>query len=289
VKQSLSARDSADRLAAHLGLTTTGEFKLRKYKDCLIATDEMRQLFGDLVPGDSEEPSHPIVSAFCANYLPSLVNAYMENYCPEGPYHRLLVGILQSSYFAKYFRTPAGSDLYAFYVGNILLSTHEEPLSPFTVGLLILATYAHEYKAYIEPLPDHIVTQLKCWVREQGQKSIDFLRPSLCLMSESEVLAQLSDDPEAEERMSSEFDNHKRNLDMAISILNILDGRLKNEARQLTLTRGHVFERYAQMHKEKVTGRRSECVRCQTVAYCCREHQREDWTNHKERCFKTVY
>jgi hypothetical protein len=34
----------------------------------------------------------------------------------------MLVAVLQSNYFAKFMRTPQGSELYAFFVDNIITS-----------------------------------------------------------------------------------------------------------------------------------------------------------------------
>ncbi|KAJ6459467.1 hypothetical protein C8R47DRAFT_139973 [Mycena vitilis] len=32
-----------------------------------------------------------------------------------------------------------------------------------------------------------------------------------------------------------------------------------------------------------------ECARCHTVRYCCPEHQREHWKEHKPTCFPPAY
>ncbi|KAJ7784990.1 hypothetical protein DFH07DRAFT_763605 [Mycena maculata] len=96
---------------------------------------------------------------------------------------------------------------------------------------------------------------------------------------------------------------YERVLQNIISVLNILQGHLHDEALQLTLTRREMFDRYAVLHanehehlreegdigddesavaaskegKSKDKLHRLECGRCQTVAYCCKVHQKEDW------------
>ena len=34
----------------------------------------------------------------------------------------------------------------------------------------------------------------------------------------------------------------------------------------------------------RTTDHLSQCSRCHLVTYCCREHQIQDWKNHKEFC-----
>ncbi|KAJ7481091.1 hypothetical protein B0H11DRAFT_2024152 [Mycena galericulata] len=269
----LPAEEGAAKLAAHLGLTCTG-FELNTAAD---ATEKLRDLWNDLMPGEFEDTAHPIVCFFCAKYLPSLVSAYKAEPHADGPYHTMLVGIAQSLYFAKFMRSPAGADLYAFYVAQVIeprcaCQYYADPLHTMSciVGLLILATYAYEYKSHIQPLSDDASAELKDWLRTVALRSLDVTHPRT-----------------AGER-AHDYNIHERLVRNALTTLNILAGRLKSEALQLSVTRRETFDRYAVRHEGDVV-RRLECARCQTVAYCCRTHQKEDWRGHKKRCFETVY
>jgi hypothetical protein len=89
------------------------------------------------MPGEVEDYSHPIIvrtpamlrahysitlsqCAFCAKYLPALVDAYKADPFPDGPYHCMLLAMLQNNYFAKYMRSPLGSELYNFFVTQVV-------------------------------------------------------------------------------------------------------------------------------------------------------------------------
>ncbi|KAJ6492276.1 hypothetical protein C8R45DRAFT_990814 [Mycena sanguinolenta] len=266
----ITAEDAAEKLAELLGLTPTG---FTRYEgNCVVATDKLRNLWTARMPSEREDPTNPIVCAFCAKFLPSLVSAYKAVPTEEGPYHCMLLAVLQSNYFAKYMRSPHGPELYAFFVDEIISRNHP---STSVVGLLIFATYAHEYKSHIRPLPDETAAQLAQWLRIRAQESVEIIQLK---SSRRKTKVQLS---------VVEF--HERILANMISVLNILDGRLKSEALQLTLTRRETFYRYAGEHEDSKSLTRRECARCQTVAYCCRVHQKEDWGHHKERCFETAY
>ncbi|KAJ6462282.1 hypothetical protein C8R47DRAFT_1158631 [Mycena vitilis] len=289
-KRGISPESGALRLAEHLGLTETG-FTLIPFEKGLEATEELRELWSTLMPGEVEDNSHPILGFFCARYLPSLVSAYKANPRVDNPYHAMLVGVSQSLYFAKFLRCPIGSDLYAFYVAQVLKPpyclcaedhrTYHASMS--IVGLLILATYAHEYKARMQQLSEEVEAQLTEWLSDTAQDALA-------------------------EHHSGGKDKPLRIFNSAMVIIDILRGQLKSDALHLTLTRRLTFDRYAAKHdtdtdadtegtseagtvtkpKPKMT-RRFECARCQTVAYCCRVHQKEDWRWHKTRCFETTY
>ncbi|KAF7358675.1 hypothetical protein MSAN_01206500 [Mycena sanguinolenta] len=264
-----TTEEAAKKLAEVLGLTPTG---FVRYKGpCGEATDKLRDLWTALIPCEYEDPVDPIICAFCARFLPSLVSAYKDAPCEEGPYYCMLVAVLQSNYFAKYMRSPHGPDLYAFFVQQIISRKHP---STSISGLLIFATYAHEYKSHIRPLPEDTVAQLKDWLRTKADESLEIIRskPSR---------------PKKDHSWAVRY--HETILENIISVLNILDGRLRSEAKQLTLTRSVTFDGFAGEHEDSENLTRRECARCQTVAYCCRVHQKEDWGHHKQRCFETAY
>ncbi|KAJ6529476.1 hypothetical protein DFH09DRAFT_1185182 [Mycena vulgaris] len=284
--------EGATKLAAHLGLTATG-FELNTFAD---ATEKLRDIWNEVMPGEFEDPTDPIVCLFCAKYLPSLVSAYKAEPNPDGPYHAMLVGVAQSLYFAKFMRSPAGADLYQFYVEQVLKARYWDcescasDMVSFVVGLLIFATYAYEYKTHIHPLSNATSAQLKDWVRTTALRSLEVVR---------EMPVPPASEAEEERDYTQEY--NQRVVHNSLTILNILDGRLKSEALQLSLTRRETFDRYASRHEKdapagnggdgnaSVGVRRLECARCQTVAYCCRAHQKEDWRSHKKRCFETGY
>ncbi|KAJ7192948.1 hypothetical protein B0H12DRAFT_1082623 [Mycena haematopus] len=255
-----TAEEAADKLAAVLGLTPTG-FTV-KHRNCVDASEELRDLWAALMPCEDEDPTDPIVCAFCARFLPSLISAYKAAPCVEGPYHCMLLAVLQSNYFAKYMRTPLGSELYAFFANQILSKNHP---SESVVGLLIFATYAHEYKARMRPLSDETLAQLKGWLRSKAEESLEIIRPDSSRRGRARSA-------------SPTVVFHERTLSHIVSVLNIMDGRLKFEAMQLTLTRRNTFDRYAERHENSKKLTRFACARCQTVAYCCRVHQKEDWS-----------
>ncbi|KAJ7896958.1 hypothetical protein B0H13DRAFT_2275936 [Mycena leptocephala] len=242
------------------------------------ATEKLGDIWNELMPGEIEDGTHPIVCLFCAKYLPSLVSAYKAAPSVTGPYHAMLISIAQSLYFAKFMRSPAGAELYSFYAAQILIPrcwTCADPSDAMghIIGLLILSTYAHESKSHMQSLDDGTVVQLKEWVASTARRALEVVWAGLPF--------------------------YWRLVENSLTILNILDGKLKSIALHLTLTRRGTFDRYAARHThadghEEGAGagtvmRRPECARCQTVAYCCRTHQKEDWHSHKKRCFETVY
>ncbi|KAF7358677.1 hypothetical protein MSAN_01206700 [Mycena sanguinolenta] len=187
----------------------------------------------------------------------------------------MLLAVLQSNYFAKYMRSRDGPELYAFFVQEIISKNH---CSRSIVGLLIFTTYAHEYKSHIGPLPDDTFAQLKNWLRKRGDESLKMIELGSSRRTRRKNKVR-----------STTIRFHERILGHIISVLNIMAGRLKSEGLQLTLTRRETFDRYAEEHEDSQNLTRRECARCQTVAYCCRVHQKEDWGHHKQRCLETVY
>ncbi|KAJ7833175.1 hypothetical protein B0H13DRAFT_2288924 [Mycena leptocephala] len=273
----LSPEKGATKLAAHPGPTATG-FELippEKYADA----DELRELWSELVPGEFEDHSHPIACAFCAKFLPSLVSAHKAAPTAHGPYHCMLIGVSQSLYFAKFMRSPLGSDLWSCYLNeNGPSGDHIAP----TVGLLILST-SHAATNLLDQmfmdtsptcsLSQKVSAQLEDWLRESAARSLETLRPKPGTSCRCQECLNLES---------------QRALSNVLTILNILDGRLKSEALRLSLTRRETFDRYAAQHGAKMMTR-FECPRCQTVAYCCKAHQKTDWRGHKRQCFETAY
>ncbi|KAJ7761664.1 hypothetical protein B0H16DRAFT_1530217 [Mycena metata] len=275
---SVPAEEGATRLATHLGLTAIG-VELNTQED---AAEELRNLWRELIPSchEQEQCRHPIVCCFCAKYLPSLVLAFKADHRPAGPYHVMLLAVAQGVYFAKFMRTPAGANFYAFYVSRVLIpqcwecAGYDDVLR-LTVGLVILSTYAHDYKSQMQPLSAPTILQLKGWIRARTTRAIKVMQ-----------LFRAASVP----RDNYNYSAYESVVTLGISVLNILDGKLKHEAKRLTLTRRETFDRYAALHNDpNEIATRRECVRCQTVAYCCQTHQRQDWEEHKERCFETVY
>ncbi|KAJ7673637.1 hypothetical protein DFH06DRAFT_748318 [Mycena polygramma] len=261
-RQEVSPEDGAATLAAHLGLTENG-FTIIDSEKCAGATDELRELWSALMPDEFEDYGHPIVCIFCAKYLPSLVAAYKAEPDPYGPYQTMLVGVSQSLYFAKFLRSPLGSDLYVFYVDQLLAphncSCHRtEHAFASIVGLLILSAYAHEYKSQMQPLSAEVTERLTEWLSTAARDALEILWPADARPGDRIMRFE-----------GHSEDNYLRMFNNCLTILNILRGRLKSEALQLSLTRGETFNRYAAQHDTKMTTR-LECARCQTVAYCCR-------------------
>lgn len=77
---------------------------------------------------------------FCARFLPSLVSAYKAALHVDSPYHRMLVGVSQSLYFAKFMRSPLGSDLYTFFVDEIVRQVRTPCEVRITIRALTLVT-----------------------------------------------------------------------------------------------------------------------------------------------------
>ncbi|KAJ7033364.1 hypothetical protein C8F04DRAFT_1104511 [Mycena alexandri] len=288
------AEEGAAKLAAHLGLTATG-FEINTNPD---ATEKLADIWNELMPGEFEDGTHPIVCLFCAKYLPSLVSAYKAAPSVTGAYHAMLLGISQSLYFAKFMRSPAGAELYAFYVAQILIPRCWHCADPsdtreHILGLLILSTYAYEYRSHMQPLDDDIAGRLKQWVADTARRALEATRPE-----EASVPPRAKAE---QDTFACYLAINQRLVQNSLTILNILDGKIKSIALHLTLTRRLTFDRYAARHSDAdghkegagagtaTVMRRLECARCQTVAYCCRTHQKEDWRIHKKRCFETVY
>ncbi|KAJ7464135.1 hypothetical protein FB451DRAFT_1264727 [Mycena latifolia] len=281
-----AAPDAAVRIAAHLGLTAHGfEHIPRPAKRRAAATEELRTLLQEFIHDEGGEVCDVVIAAFCAKFLPSLVAAYRAAPHHEGPYHHMLGCVMQNDYFAKFMRSPPGADLYAFYVDQILRQVHERkrknrPITQFDtlkwlVCLLILATYAQEYKRHIPPLPEDVFTKLfGCLATgvSASTATIDIRAPT-------------------HPRVRPSAENvafHERIMYHTRSVIEILRGGLEAQELRLGLTRRHAFNFYARQHAVAPTTRR-ECARCQTAVYCCKEHQREDWKWHKKRCFETAY
>ncbi|KAJ7765507.1 hypothetical protein DFH07DRAFT_955750 [Mycena maculata] len=292
----LSAEQAADKFAALLGLNQTPEieFELPPHEKsrCEDATEELCRLWGTLMPGE-ENPTDPIICAFCAKYLPSLVASYKADPCAFGPHFRMLIAVLQSNYFAKFMRTPQGSELTT------------PPTS--IVGLLIFATYAHEYKLHIQPLSEDVRVRLDDWLHATVAHCLGFIQaadqssPAAIPKTKAKQGRRRARAKVRAQKADVSF--YERILQNIISVLNILQGRLRDEALQLMLTRRETFDRYAVRHanehehlreegdigddeidaaaskegKSTDKLRRLECGRCQTVAYCCKVHQKEDW------------
>ncbi|KAJ7159757.1 hypothetical protein C8R46DRAFT_1354376, partial [Mycena filopes] len=264
------AEEGADRFAAYLGLSATG-FGLNEAFEP-DATEELRDLWTELMtPGEGEEYHKPIISCFCATYLPSLVSAFKANPDPYGPYHAMLLGVAQSVYFAKFMRSPAGADLYPFYVEQVLMPqcwTCEDQMGVllrYIVGLMILSTYAHEYKTQMNPLSEATLVQFKGWLHDRASHAAERM--------------QVSDVPRSTSKQRNLLDPNGFVLEHSLSMLFHLDGKSSKAFKRLMLTRRATFYNYAVRHAEAIDDaaidamRRHECTRCQTVAYCCQRQE----------------
>ncbi|KAJ7159091.1 hypothetical protein C8R43DRAFT_359448 [Mycena crocata] len=192
------------------------------------------------------------------------------------------------SYFAKLMRSPWGSDLYVFHVDQLLAHAtsirkrNTSSTNPFhTLQDLAMActlrTFAEDYKWNIFPLSDEENANLESWLENTARTSADAINTSKSKSSLTRVRLRPG---------SNNYIFHGRIYEHCIMLLDMLAGRTPHV--RASLTRRQTFERYAREHVEPVT-RRRECARCQTVAYCCREHQRQDWPHHRLRCFETCY
>ncbi|KAJ7932333.1 hypothetical protein B0H13DRAFT_1857160 [Mycena leptocephala] len=167
----ISSEEAAAKFADVLGVTPT--CFTRHEGPCEDATDKLRDLWTALMRCEYEDPTDPIICAFCAKFLPSLISAYKADPCVNGLYHWMLLAVLQSNYFAKDLRGPLGSELYEFFVDLVLSRNH--PGESIT-GLLIFSTYAYEYRSQIRPLPDDTVEKLKTWLRTKAEEILKFIR-----------------------------------------------------------------------------------------------------------------
>ncbi|KAJ7144712.1 hypothetical protein C8R43DRAFT_1013851 [Mycena crocata] len=143
----ITAHEGAQRLAAHLGLTTTGVDLIPPHK-YEMATEELRTLMKDVTPpSDQEDNNKPVMSAFCTKFIPSLVTAYKQAPRTESPYALMLWWTTRNNYFAKLMRSPWGSDLYLINVNQLVSHATSErkrktsPATPLiTLHALILTS-----------------------------------------------------------------------------------------------------------------------------------------------------
>ncbi|KAJ7738853.1 hypothetical protein DFH07DRAFT_778915 [Mycena maculata] len=156
-----------------------------------------------------------------------------------------------SNYLAKYMRGPLGSVLYEFFVDLVLSRNH--PGESIT-GLLIFSTYAYEYRSQIRPLLDDTLEKLKASLRTRAEEILEVIR---CKSLRRQ-----------HKKRPTIIRSHERDLYHITSC----------ETMQLTLTRKGTFVRYAALHENGEGLTRYECARRRTVAYCCRVHQKMDWS-----------
>ncbi|KAJ7882766.1 hypothetical protein B0H14DRAFT_3128736 [Mycena olivaceomarginata] len=90
-----TSEEAAAKFADVLGLAPTSF--TRHEGPCEDATDKLRDLWTALMPCEYEDPTDPIICAFCAKFLPSLISAYKTDPCVNGPHHWMLLAVLQSN------------------------------------------------------------------------------------------------------------------------------------------------------------------------------------------------
>lgn len=147
---------------------------------------------------------------------------------------------------------------------------------------------AYEYRSQIRPLPDDTVEKLKTWLRTKAEEIIEFIRRKSSQRRHKKRPTIIRSHEVRFYPVDAQFliISFQRDLDHItsyvcssfsipftyawLSVLNILDGRLRCETMQLTLTRKGTFIRYAALHENGEDLTRYECARCRTVAYCCR-------------------
>ncbi|KAJ7128813.1 hypothetical protein C8R43DRAFT_1027227 [Mycena crocata] len=190
----ISAQEGAEKLAAHLGLTTTA-FDLIPPQKYEVATAELRNISMEVstpLNEEVEDCNDPVMSAFCARFLPSLILAYKKAPRPESPYALMLYWTTQNDYFSKLMRSPWGSDLYVFHVDQLLAhassvrkrktsSTNAIPTLQDLSMTSTLRTFAEDYKWNIFPLSEDQHARLESWVENAARTSADAINPSKSL------------------------------------------------------------------------------------------------------------
>ncbi|KAJ7431059.1 hypothetical protein B0H11DRAFT_2388743 [Mycena galericulata] len=257
-------------MAEALGLTTSQAFRRLPSKQHAILINQLT------ATAAAHEDVWPIViSNFCARFLPSLVAAYKTVPGTRGVYWLALLGAAPNQYFAKFMRGGLAPDLYVFYVNHLLEtpSGSEGVRESFRL-LRYLMIYASLYPRAVDALPEKTEQQLGLWISREEIKRGDTLRSR-----------------------DYEIECHRDVEQWAYGLMQLLTGRmntaqfLHDQHTVVPWVTCNAAEEHCESdhgHPLKERGRR-ECVRCQTVAYCSKEHQRVDWPQHKLYCFETNY
>ncbi|KAJ7450097.1 hypothetical protein B0H11DRAFT_2078436 [Mycena galericulata] len=254
----------ATEMAEALGLTTSQAFRRLPSKQHAILINQ---------------------SNFCARFLPSLVAAYKTVPGTRGVYWLALLGAAPNQYFAKFMRGGLAPDLYVFYVNHLLENTfwkrggHDSVRESFRL-LRYLMIYASLYPR----------APLGLWICESGVRSGEALNIIL-------KRAKRSKRGDTLRSRDYEIECHRDVEQWAYGLMQLLTGRmntaqfLHDQHTVVPWVTCNAAEEHCESdhgHPLKERGRR-ECVRCQTVAYCSKEHQRVDWPQHKLYCFETNY
>ncbi|KAJ7466576.1 hypothetical protein B0H11DRAFT_2307163 [Mycena galericulata] len=280
----------ATEMAEALGLTTSQAFRRLPSKQHSILINQLT------ATAAAQEDVWPIVIPnFCARFLPSLVAAYKTVPGTRGVYWLALLGATPNQYFAKFMRGGLAPDLYVFYVNHLLDNTiwkrggHDSFRESFRL-LRYLMIYASLYPRAVDALPEKTEQKLGLWICESGVRSGEALNIILKRTKRSKKGDTLRS-------RDYEIECHRDVEQWAYGLMQLLTGRmntaqfLHDQHTVVPWVTCNAAEEHCESdhgHPLKERGRR-ECVRCQTVAYCSKEHQRVDWPQHKLYCFETNY
>ncbi|KAJ7472658.1 hypothetical protein FB451DRAFT_300561 [Mycena latifolia] len=241
----------------------------------------------------------PITNEFASLHLPALVQAYTSAHEKRKPlsdnwmdsweryYADVLYDCLQTMYFSRWMRghPPEATTLMKTLAGQLAEYPLEWPevceaqrqlgrLKIFLWAALRTRQCAPKYAVHI-PL-------------ETRMKAIPYLK-NLKKLVTSELKHPKWRKDLAEDNLTPAL----RNIDLAL--MNYFEGEHRFGGKLDLTGEGEVDQRWdvcgAKSSSCTVSDKHKlrECAKCHTVRYCCPEHQRQHWKQHKPTCFAPAY
>ncbi|KAK7006252.1 Egl nine 1-like protein [Favolaschia claudopus] len=241
----------------------------------------------------------PITNELASLHLPALIEAYTSSYEIRTPldsnwmdswerfYGGVLGDCLQTMYFSRWMRKHSPEA-----VG--LMNTLAEQLARAPME------WPHVYEAQrqLERL------EIFLWAALRTRQCAPKQAVHIPLETRQKVIPYLKN---LKKLVNNELRNPKwrqdlaaQNLELALknienALMHYLDGEQRFGGKRDVTMRGQVQQRWdvcaAKSSNCTVSDKKRlrECAKCHTVRYCCPEHQRQHWKEHKPTCFAPAY
>ncbi|KAH7918275.1 hypothetical protein BV22DRAFT_1024840 [Leucogyrophana mollusca] len=225
--------------------------------DDSVRTARLKQQLGVLQATPSTQ-TEKVYYEFAAKYLPDLVTLYREKATPTNSSMTMLNVIAHTSYFVRFQRTEAGSDLASLVAGRIA-NAETDTTDADVVGEMcqLLSTLLVFQGAASVSAEDQakLLPKFRRWRRAYAGR----------LASETS------------ERCLGTFTGDFMIQQMSRSIKSMLEQPLDQC--------GANCSRRVQSGGSELM----QCSRCKTAVYCGAAHQREAWATHKPLCYPPAF